>query len=101
MIPIKYNVRNLVTLEALSRTRSAVAGAAPDGALSPPSGNGRPADPYVVAATFVDLNDARNRDNASSSYSCNGRPQQGGEVVYQLELTAPSTIDCGGVPCGT
>lgn len=88
-----YNVRNLVSLEALSRARTAAAGTALDSALSRPSGNGKATDPYVVTSSFVDFNDARNRTNDTSSYSCNGRPQEGGEVVYRIDLAAPATLD--------
>lgn len=88
-----YNVRNLVSLEALSRARSAAAGTELDGPLSRPSGNGRATDPYLVSSSFVDLNDARTRTNASSSYPCNSRSQEGGEVIYQIDLSSPTTID--------
>ncbi len=88
-----YNVRNLVSLEALSRARTAASGTALDSTMTRPSGNGRASDPYVVSASFVDLNDARNRSSDASSYPCNSRAQEGGEVVYQIALSAPATID--------
>ncbi len=88
-----YNVRNLTSLEALSRARTAASGTALDGAVQRPSGNGRTTDPYVVPSSFVDLNDVRNRTNELSSYPCNSRAQRGGEVVYEIELSSQATID--------
>jgi hypothetical protein len=53
------NVRNLVTLEALARTRAALAGAACDASASTRTGAGTESDPFVGSLPLVDLGDTR------------------------------------------
>jgi len=96
-----YNVRNLVSLEALIRARTAAGGTALDGALAQPAGDGTAADPYLVTASFVDLNDTRNRAMEMTAYPCNSRPQAGGEVVYRIDVGTATTIDALVVDRGT
>jgi peptidoglycan/LPS O-acetylase OafA/YrhL len=78
-----YNVRNLITLEALARARKALAGTAPDPAAATRTGNGTASEPFVGALPLVDL----------------GTAQDG--VVYQLQLAAATTIDAHVVDRGT
>jgi hypothetical protein len=96
-----YNVRNLVSLEALTRARAAAGGTSLDSALSRPAGNGTAADPYLVTSSFVDLNDTRSRATQMTTYACNSRSQAGGEVIYRIDLASATTIDALVVDRGT
>lgn len=88
-----YNVRNLITVEALERARGALGGTASDSTAPVRAGSGTASSPYLVTLPFVDLGDTSLRDNGMASYACNTRSQQGREVVYQLELTSSMTLD--------
>jgi len=89
-----YNIRNLLTLEALDRARHAVAGdAAPDREAPVRRGHGTHADPFVAALPFVDLGDTRDGDTGLEGYACAAdHPEGGRERVYRLELAERTTI---------
>lgn len=94
-----YDVRNLVTIEALDRARRVlVAGEpAPDGDGPARVGAGTSADPYVVDTfPFTDVRNTtfaakRGRDTYGGCAST--ADESGPEVVYSLVLTAPRRID--------
>ena len=94
-----YDVRNLVTIEALDRARRVVVGGepAPDADGLARLGSGTSADPYVIdALPFTDSrNTAFATERLRASYSgCSSTANEGGaELVYTLELTAPRRID--------
>lgn len=92
-----YNLRNLVTLEALSRVRAVLEGEVP--ALDPDparvAGRGTWAAPFLVGSLpFTDLRDpAREGVSAVKSYGCRGSPRAPGpEIVYRLVLSRPTSI---------
>jgi lysophospholipase L1-like esterase len=70
-----YNLRNLVSLEAVTRARTAAGGTTLDASLSRPAGTGTSADPYLVTPTFVDLNDDRDHP-----------------MVYELSVSASASV---------
>lgn len=91
-----HNVRNLVTLQALARTRNAVVSQqAPDSSAPMRVGTGTVAQPLVVdALPFVDVRDTR-RDGARgvNVYTgCSTANEGGPEVLYRLEVTRPMTV---------
>ena len=94
-----YDVRNLVTIEALDRARRVVVAGEPapdaDGPLR--IGSGTSADPYVIdALPFTDSrNTAFATERTRARYSgCSATANEGGaELVYTLELTAPRRVD--------
>lgn len=69
-----YNVRNLITLEALGRTHAALSGSTPDSAGETRTGTGLGGDPFIGALPLVDLGDSHHG-------------------VYRVTLDAPTTID--------
>ena len=89
-----YNVRNLITLEALDRLRAALAGQPPDATAPVRTGTGTHADPIVAALPIADLGDTGLGDATFDTYpSCDPTSRTGREIVYQLELPAATTID--------
>jgi hypothetical protein len=86
-----YNVRNLVTLEALDRVwRSVIQDEdAPDDSAPALAGTGTAADPFV--ATGPVFTDVRSTEGATSAvldvYDCSGADESGPEQVYRLEVT--------------
>ena len=94
-----YNVRNLITIEALDRARRVlVAGEpAPDADGPARLGSGTSADPYIVDA--FPFTDSRNTSFATermrSTYSgCSSTANEAGaEIVYTLTLTEPRRIE--------
>jgi hypothetical protein len=94
-----YDVRNLVTIEALDRARRVLVTGepAPDADSLPRAGSGTSADPFVVdTLPFTDLrNTLFATERARSSYTgcANTADESGAEFVYRLELTAPRHID--------
>jgi hypothetical protein len=100
-----HNVRNLLTLEALSRSWSAVTmRTAADATATLRTASGSTADPLVVdTLPFVDVRDTR-RDGARviDTYSACSTANEGGpEVVYRLEVTRPMTVRATVVSLGT
>ena len=82
-----FNVRNLVTLEALDRARAAVAGRAADATAPMMTGLGLATDPYRAALPLVDLADTR--AGAPVADPCGA--QRG--IVYQVSLTTRATLE--------
>jgi peptidoglycan/LPS O-acetylase OafA/YrhL len=80
-----YNLRNLVSLEALARTRAALAGTASDATGPRRTGAGTLADPYRATLPLADLADTGDGEPASA---CGG----GRGVVYQLALAQPTAV---------
>jgi hypothetical protein len=90
-----YNLRNLITIEALDRIRHALDGEpAPDAVADGRAGAGLAADPYLAALPFADLADTRDGVAAIDRYpGCDGETDEGGpELVYRLELDAPTEL---------
>lgn len=92
-----YNVRNLLTLEALDRARAALSGDAPPDAAPPVRlGAGTAANPIVVEALpFGDARDTRAAPQADlPSYpGCGSAADEGGgEFVYRLDLAVQTTV---------
>lgn len=89
-----YNVRNLITLEALKRTRDALAGQPPDTTAPVRAGSGAHADPYLATLPLVDLGDTRTGDDLVDVYStCDSTADTGREKVYEVNLGSAQTID--------
>jgi len=88
-----YNVRNLLTLEALDRARRARGGEALDPTAPRRTGTGAHADPVLGQLPLVDLGDTRRGDAAFASYGGCGLATPGREIVYRLDLTAATAID--------
>ncbi len=91
------NWRNLLTIEALHRMLEVVVsgGEAPDPAQAPLEGVGSHADPIRIdALPFSHLGDTRRGERVNALYTGCEAPQDesGPELVYTLELEAPSTI---------
>ncbi len=90
-----YNVRNLLTLEALDRAVRALDGEALDADAPRLSGSGAPSDPFVIEGrTFVAMSDtAGSPHRALDRYGCApGTDESGPEEVYRLELASPARI---------
>ncbi|HEU4611761.1 MAG TPA: GDSL-type esterase/lipase family protein, partial [Kofleriaceae bacterium] len=85
-----YNVRNLLTLEALDRTRAALAGQAADASAPTLAGSGTEADPFAAALPLVDLGDTREGE-AQVDHGCGAG--SGRQVVYRFSIAAPLTLD--------
>jgi hypothetical protein len=85
-----YNTRNLVTIESLMRVRAGLAGTPSDASAPALVGNGRAADPYVVSWPFADIGDTRDGEALVANHGCASRPQNGKEVVYEVNL--PSQV---------
>ena len=89
-----YNVRNLITIEALDRARAALAGQASDATAATRSGSGHHIDPVQATLALSDLGDTRDGDSLFDTYSgCGVTGQKGHELVYRLDLAATLTID--------
>ena len=84
-----YNVRNLITLEALARVRAALAGSASDAAASTRVGTGTEADPFAGQWPLVDLGDTRS-GSAYVDHDCG--TSTGNEVAYRVVVASPTTI---------
>jgi hypothetical protein len=88
-----FNVRNLITLEALDRTRAALGGSPPDATAATRTGAGTHASPFVGSLPLVDLADTRTGDAGFAQYACDATARNGHEIVYTLNLAARTTID--------
>jgi hypothetical protein len=91
------NVRNLLTLEALDRTRAAVEqGTAPDASAPALQGQGTPDSPYLMDAfPFGDARDtSTDGQSLINSYpGCSAtQDESGNEVYYRLEVTRTTTV---------
>ena len=87
-----YNVRNLITIEALARARAALGGVALDASAATRSGTGRASDPFVGALPVIDLGDTRVGESVIANHGC-GSAGLGREVVYRLQLAGSQTLD--------
>lgn len=92
-----HNVRNLHTLEGLARAWDAVEGrAAPDATAPRIEGTGLPGDEVVIdSLPFVDVRDTRTDGLARlDAYpGCASTANESGrEVLYRLELSAPTNV---------
>jgi len=88
-----YNVRNLLTLEALDRTHRARSGQAMDATATRRVGSGTHADPFRGPLPLVDLADTRAGESLFSAYPACGLTASGHEIVYRLDLGAATAID--------
>jgi peptidoglycan/LPS O-acetylase OafA/YrhL len=88
-----YNMRNLVTLEALDRARRALSGEPLDTTAPRRQGKGSHAEPFQGELPLVDLADTRAGDSMFSSYPGCGRSAPGRETVYRLDLDTATAID--------
>jgi hypothetical protein len=94
-----YNVRNLLTLEALDRVRRVIADDAPPveapDAAPRRAGSGAHADPVRGTLPLADLADTRDGDALLSDYAgCGGAVDGAGpEVVYEFQLPSATTLD--------
>jgi peptidoglycan/LPS O-acetylase OafA/YrhL/lysophospholipase L1-like esterase len=89
-----YNVRNLLTLEALDRTRAALAGQAADASAPTLAGTGREVDPYAGPLPLVDLGDTHHGE-VQVDHGCGAG--SGRQVVYRVAVPAPTTLDVDAV----
>lgn len=93
-----YNVRNLITLEALDRVRrAALSGEGALDATAPAlQGSGTLAEPFLVQGNpFTDLRDTRQAaDDSLDTYSgCGSSADESGpEYAYRLEVTTPVRV---------
>ncbi|MCB9598380.1 MAG: SGNH/GDSL hydrolase family protein [Sandaracinaceae bacterium] len=91
-----YNIRNLLTLQALDRLRRTVieGEAAPDAPAPPPRGAGSRDHPIAIdALPFAHSSDtSRSPHRALHTYACGDQDESGPEVVYRVTLTEPTEI---------
>lgn len=92
-----YNIRNLITLEALDRLRRVVleGEGPPDRAPEPPSGAGSIGDPIEMALPFSHAGDtSRSPHELLDSYeACDAdQDESGPEYVYHLSLDEPARV---------
>jgi hypothetical protein len=88
-----YNLRNLLSLQALDRARRACSGEPIDASAPRRQGTGSHADPFVGQLPLVDLADTRTGEAGLASYPGCGVTASGREIVYRLELPAATAID--------
>jgi peptidoglycan/LPS O-acetylase OafA/YrhL len=85
-----YNLRNLLTLEALARVRAALAGNASNATASIRAGQGTAETPFAISIPAADLGDTSAANTATAASPCgvsNGR-----EVVYRLALATSRAV---------
>ena len=95
-----YNLRNLITLEALDRVRRAAlqGAAALDPSAPHQAGRGTPADPYVIptdAALYTHMADTSTSSSRTLDlYSgCSSSADESGpEILYEVTLTQASRV---------
>ena len=85
-----YNMRNLITVEALARVRAAIDGAPPSSSAPTRTGHGLHADPFVASLPLVDLGTTSAGDLAID-HGCGGAGAAH-EITYRVELGSPTTI---------
>lgn len=91
-----YNIRNLITLQALDRLHQVMDLDVP--ALDPDarhvSGDGSPASPFLVSLPYGELRDLRESPTTvSGESSCAGVPVVAGpQNLYKLVLTRPTKV---------
>jgi peptidoglycan/LPS O-acetylase OafA/YrhL len=82
-----YNTRNLLTVQALARARTASSGISLDSSAPVREGEGTSASPYRGSLPLVDLSTTRDAPNVGA---CGGIAPG---VVYAIQLAAPRTIE--------
>jgi hypothetical protein len=89
-----YDVRNLLTLDALDRTRRALAADAPDDAAPSRAGTGTGDDPYRFdTVPFAHVADTTPATSRVDHYDCDpGHDESGPEIVYRLELRSRTRL---------
>jgi peptidoglycan/LPS O-acetylase OafA/YrhL len=87
-----YNMRNLVTLEALARARAALDGTVLDATAPTREGAGTSTDPYRATLPLYDLRDTRVGTAVVDSYAGCGSAL-GHEVVYTVDTPTAATLD--------
>jgi hypothetical protein len=85
-----YNVRNLVTVEALARARAALQGTPADTSAPVRAGTGSVAEPFTGTLPLVDLGDTR-VGHVHIDHGCGA--SSGRELAYRISVAAPATID--------
>lgn len=92
-----FNMRNLVTLEALDRLHTAMVLGVPEDQAAPElEGSGGPDDPFVIPEVpFAHHADTRTSPHAAlDTYTgCEASQNEGGpELIYRLTLDAPTAL---------
>jgi hypothetical protein len=93
-----YNVRNLLTMQTLSRMHAALqpGATAPDAPLSAPAGDGSPEHPFEIESLpFSDMRDTTRSPNSRfSTYTgCAATQNESGpEFVYRFTTATPVTV---------
>lgn len=92
-----HNVRNLLTIEALSRTRAAVEqGTALDPAGAAQQGSGTLADPFLIPSLpYTDVRNTAQSANRISNYpgcAAAAIDESGPEVLYKLVITQTRAV---------
>jgi peptidoglycan/LPS O-acetylase OafA/YrhL len=85
-----YNMRNLISVEALARTRAALLGTAADATAAVRAGAGSESDPFVATLPLVDLGDTRSAE-AHVDHGCGAGT--GRQVAYRVSIATAATID--------
>ena len=85
-----YNLRNLLSLEALDRAKRAVAGSALDPDQPRRTGSGTHGDPVRTDLPLIDLGDTRLGDAGLANYC--GLVGSGHEIVYRIDLPASRSL---------
>jgi peptidoglycan/LPS O-acetylase OafA/YrhL len=88
-----YNVRNLLSLEALDRVRRARTGEVIDPTAPRRAGRGTHGDPFRGELPLSDVTDTRTGEAGFSSYGDCGLAASGREIVYRFDLPAATAID--------
>jgi hypothetical protein len=89
------NVRNLITIEALDRARSAIAGGALDPSAPRLAGSGTELDPFVVPSLpFAHAIDTRFEGESAIAVwdACSTANESGPELRFRFTLAAPARV---------
>jgi len=88
-----YNLRNLLSLEALDRARRARSGETLDASAPRRAGSGSHADPFRGQLPLADMADTRTGEPGLASEPSCGLAASGHKIVYRLDLAAAVAID--------
>jgi peptidoglycan/LPS O-acetylase OafA/YrhL len=83
-----FNVRNLLSLEALSRVVAALANTPPDATAPTRSGAGTAASPYIATLPLASLGDSR--EGEANGPTCTAT--SGLAISYRVTLSSPASI---------
>jgi peptidoglycan/LPS O-acetylase OafA/YrhL len=83
-----FNVRNLVTLEALSRVDAALAGTPADATAPTRTGSGTAASPYLASLPLTSLADSR--EGEANGPTCTAT--SGHAITYRLDFASSTSI---------